>query len=183
MSDLQLNFDVLKPDIEERIQPGEGIKEYVRRNSVLKVIDVATRFASSVGAESLDVPQLSPYIFLSADTVGILEGVLLEKPNSSAEAVEMLEKMSGATHTVMTAFSLLRKGVRKDGEVFTEVKFRQISKSEILSYVATGEPMDKAGAYGAQGYGRYFIKEIKGSYMNVVGLPISEVLELSHTFL
>ena len=154
----------------------------MRRNSILKVMDVADRFAEIVGAKSLSSPQLSSYIFLSADTVGILEGNLLEKPTSKEEAVEMLERMSGATHTVMTAYSLLKNGVRKDGEVFTEVKFRKISKPEILAYVASGEPMDKAGSYGAQGYGRYFIKEIKGSYMNVVGLPIAEVLELSHTF-
>ena len=122
-------------------------------------------------------------LILAADTLVFLGDRVFGKPKTEAGAREMLSLLSGETHTVATGISAYRFG---DGElsghesrmVTTSVKFREISPTEIEWYISTGEPMDKAGAYGAQGFGSIFLETITGSYTNVVGLPLMETMSL-----
>lgn len=116
-------------------------------------------------------------LVLAADTVVAIEGRILGKPRSPAEAEEMLALLSGRSHRVITGVCLL--GPRRE-EVFhasTEVIFRPLRAEEIRAYVDSGEPMDKAGAYAIQGGAAGFVREIHGSYTNVVGLPLAECVE------
>jgi septum formation protein len=116
---------------------------------------------------------------LAAHTVVALEGVALGKAPSPEAAREMLARLSGRRHQVHTGVVLLgRRGEERARVVTTEVRFRSLSPEEIAAYVASGEPMDKAGAYGIQGRGGALVAEIHGSYTNVVGLPLEETLEL-----
>lgn len=113
---------------------------------------------------------------LTADTVVFLDGEPLNKPEDDAHAKAMLTRLSGRAHDVVTAFCL-RRGVREHTEaVSTRVWFRTLRELEIDHYVATGEPRDKAGAYGIQGEGGALVDRLEGSYTNVVGLPLAEVL-------
>lgn len=115
---------------------------------------------------------------LGADTVVVLNGTILGKPHSVEQAKEYLSMLSGNTHTVYTGVALLNgayEDVRSDA---TEVTFRKMSPEEIDWYVSTGEPFDKAGAYGLQGYGSVFVDHIKGNHFNVIGLPAPLVYEM-----
>src|SRR6185312_1316977 len=146
--------------IDESRQSGEPPREYVLR--------IAKQKAEAVSAGSDD-------IVLGADTVVCVEGEVLGKPASAAEAAAMLRSLSGRQHSVFTGISL-RRGVRHIAGVSeTVVWFNPISDEEIAAYVATGEPMDKAGAYAIQGYASRFVRRIEGCYHNVVGLPVSLV--------
>ncbi|MFH0882894.1 MAG: Maf family protein [bacterium] len=117
-------------------------------------------------------------ILLAADTVVILDGESLGKPVDAAEAERMLARLSGRTHEVITAFSLLwvERGLEMEDSERTQVKMRTLPTCEIERYVATGEPFDKAGAYGIQGAAAAFVERVEGCYFNVVGLPISRIL-------
>lgn len=118
---------------------------------------------------------------LGADTVVVLEGEVLGKPRSEAEARSMLERLSGATHTVYTGLALLHpsSGRRLTAHEATQVTFSELSDDEIARYVETGSPMDKAGAYGIQDdYGALFISRIEGDYYNVVGLPLQRLYRM-----
>lgn len=116
---------------------------------------------------------------LGADTIVVIDGEVLGKPADSSEAERMLEKLSGRTHEVFTGFALLRLSgqIAIKEEVRAAVTFRNISEDEKLWYIQSPEPYDKAGAYAVQGLGAFFIKEIKGSYTNVMGLPLCEVVD------
>lgn len=117
-------------------------------------------------------------LVLGADTVVELNGAILGKPDSEEKAVAYLSELQGKTHTVYTGVALLYSN-RKDVRVCkTEVTFRPMSELEIQWYVKTGEPMDKAGAYGLQGLGSVFVDRIKGNYFNVIGLPAPLVYEM-----
>ncbi|HEX3034079.1 MAG TPA: Maf family protein [Thermodesulfobacteriota bacterium] len=120
----------------------------------------------------------SESLIIAADTIVVLDGEILGKPGSADDAVQMLERLSGRTHLVITGVALrcIDREVNEVLDIATEVTFGDIPKGLIKKYVETGEPMDKAGAYGAQGMGAMFIKSIKGSYSNVVGLPLFEVV-------
>ncbi len=114
-------------------------------------------------------------VVLSADTVVELDGKILGKPHSREQAVEMLRALSGRSHRVLTGVTILGpKGTQTHCEE-TEVHFRPMTDEEIQWYVDTGEPMDKAGAYGIQGYAAMFIEKIVGDYYNVMGLPVCQV--------
>ncbi len=115
-------------------------------------------------------------VVLGADTVVVLEGEEMGKPGSPEEAREMLTRLSGRSHEVMTGFSLAHGGGVRTFVVKTEVRFRVLDDESIGRYVASGEPMDKAGAYAIQGAGGSLIDSVRGSYTNVVGLPLPEVL-------
>lgn len=115
---------------------------------------------------------------IAADTVVFLDGTLLEKPRSEAEAKAMLGRLAGHTHTVCTGVAVCYKGETRSFVQQTQVTFRQLPDSLIDWYVATGEPMDKAGAYGIQGKGALLVEGICGDYFNVVGLPISQLYQL-----
>ncbi len=111
-------------------------------------------------------------IVLAADTVVSLDGAILGKPKDEEEAKRMLEELSGRRHDVITAVALLWEGGERVEHETTCVEFRELSETEISSYVAGGEPMDKAGAYAVQGEGRGLVSSLDGSFTNVVGLPI-----------
>ena len=115
---------------------------------------------------------------IAADTVVFLEGVLLEKPGSKAEARAMLRRLSGHTHIVCTGVAVAYKGETRSFVQQTRVTFHELSDSLIDWYVATGEPMDKAGAYGIQGKGALLVEGIEGDYFNVVGLPVAPLYRL-----
>jgi septum formation protein len=162
-------YDVIKPDIEEVPKPGESPVDYVRRNAKEKAKAVADKLAGS-----------APSIIISADTIVVLGGEILEKPRDADHAVEMLGRLSGREHTVVSGVTLMAVGAAAAVDEFTvetRVKIKRLSDAEVRSYVRTGEPLDKAGGYAAQGIGSYMVERIEGSYANVVGLPIAEVVE------
>ena len=116
-------------------------------------------------------------IVLGADTIVVLDNEVLGKPQDEADARQMLERLLGRSHSVVTGVALLIKG---DEVVFhneTKVYFKELAPFEIESYIASGEPMDKAGAYGIQGKGALWVEKIEGSYTNVVGLPVEHVYD------
>ena len=112
---------------------------------------------------------------IAADTVVVAEGVILGKPQNAEDAVEMLKQLSGKTHKVLTGIAVSYAGEMLAEVCETKVVFRDLSDEEIKSYVATGEPLDKAGAYGIQGKGAVLVEKIDGCYNNVVGLPLTRM--------
>jgi septum formation protein len=122
-------------------------------------------------------------VIIGADTIVVLENRILGKPRDEKEAFETLSSLSGKEHRVITGISIIKVNATKiiDCET-TTVRFRHLSKGQILSYIQTKEPMDKAGAYGIQGYGEILIEKIEGSYSNVVGLPIGKLDYLLNKF-
>lgn len=162
---INLKFTVVAPEIEEIIDPELPVEALVIELAISKARYVAEATKS-------------PAIIIGADTIVILDNEILTKPNTEAEAEEMLEKLSGRTHQVMTAIAIIDSGTGKTVTSYkiTEVTFRSLSSSEISAYVATGSPMDKAGAYGVQDdFGAVFVSRINGCYYNVVGLPLEEL--------
>jgi len=121
----------------------------------------------------------SDEIILAADTIVVFNGKVLGKPVDEREAVEFLKKLSSNYHTVITGFALLfPSGKLVSGLETTRVKFKRMSLKEIEWYVETGEPIDKAGAYGIQGIGAIFVERIEGDYFNVMGLPIGKIYDI-----
>lgn len=110
---------------------------------------------------------------IAADTIVVIDNVILGKPQDAAAAKAMLQRLSGRTHQVMTGVAVCYKGQKMSEVCVTDVSFRQLTAEEIDAYIATGEPMDKAGAYGIQGRGAVLVEKINGCYNNVVGLPLS----------
>ncbi len=164
----EAGFDVrvIPADIDERSEPGETPVELVERLARLKAAAVAARDAAP--GETV----------LAADTVVALDGSILGKPADGRDAVRMLSRLSGRTHEVATGVAIARGGA--DGaESFvsvTRVTFYPLEEDEIRAYVESGEPLDKAGAYGIQGAGgRMLVRGIEGDFYTVVGLPIAEV--------
>lgn len=162
-------FERLITDVEEQRHPGESAACYVRRLANDKA-------RAGVAVATLDLP------VLGADTIVVLNGEVMEKPRDAEHATAMLHRLSGQTHQVMTAIALADGQQTLDCLVTTEVTFRLLSAEDIARYVATGEPMDKAGAYGIQGLGGNFVRKINGSYHAVVGLPLVETEELLSHF-
>ena len=155
-----ITFKVQVAGIPEAPESGESPGEYVRRLSRQK--------AEAVGGD----------LVLGADTVVVVDGAILEKPADLDDARRMLTLLSVRAHTVLTGVCL-RQGGRVFSEVCeTSVHFSQLSERELEEYVASGEPMDKAGAYGIQGLASRFIHRIEGDYLNVVGLPVAVVYRL-----
>lgn len=131
-------------------------------------------------AKAVDVAQRNPGCFvLGADTVVSIDGHVLGKPTDAADAVRMLTMLSGRTHHVSTGIAFAQNTEVFSDVVTTEVTFGEMSQEDISNYVATGEPLDKAGAYGIQGRAAAFISGMKGSYSNVVGLPLYNVRKLA----
>lgn len=121
-------------------------------------------------------------VILAADTLVYADGRLLGKPADEEDAFRMLSALSGSVHEVYTGFTLMCGGKRLTEAERTRVFFRPLDEDEIWEYIKTGEPMDKAGAYGIQGRGGLFVRRIEGDYYNVLGLPICKVYELLRTF-
>jgi len=164
---LGVTFEPVPASIVEEKREGEEPADFARRIAKEKALQVAER----VKAEFV----------IAADTVVVIDGEVLGKPKDENEARRMLEKLSGRTHKVITAVALYKK---ESGELLldhkeTLVRFTVLSKAEIDWYIRTGEPMDKAGAYGIQGLGSLFIERIDGCYTNVVGLPLPLLYQLA----
>ena len=115
---------------------------------------------------------------IGADTVVDLDGEILGKPKSPDDAVATLSRMQGRSHVVYTGLAVLRTGHSDVRYVSTKVRFRPMTQKEILWYVSTGEPLDKAGSYGVQGFGSVFVESVEGNYFNVVGLPAPTLYEM-----
>ena len=137
-------------------------------------------FAHQKATEIKEKLETREVILITADTIVALENNLLGKPKSKEEAFDMLKSLSGREHRVLTGFCVwnLDTDEKLVEYVETKVEFKILSDEMINNYIETKEPMDKAGAYGIQGYGSLLIKEIKGDYFNVVGLPISRLYEI-----
>lgn len=170
LTQLDVPFEVLKTDVEEQRRAEESAQQYVQRLAQDKA-----RAGVSVAPQDLPV--------LGADTIVVLNGQVLEKPRDKAHAQQILSALSGQQHQVITAVSLADRKNMLSAMVVTDVTFRVLSQLEISDYIATGEPMDKAGAYGIQGKGGCFVRSITGSYHAVVGLPLVETHELLSNFI
>ncbi|MGN7791937.1 Maf family protein [Enterobacter sp. 22452] len=169
LTQLGVSFERIVTGIEEKRAEGESAQQYVSR---------LAREKAQAGV--MQTPRDLPV--LGADTIVILNGEVLEKPHDADHAARMLRKMSGQTHQVMTAVALADSQNVLDCLVVTDVTFRVLTDDEIAAYIASGEPMDKAGAYGIQGLGGCFVRKINGSYHAVVGLPLVETYELLSNF-
>ena len=123
-------------------------------------------------AKALAVPRDSGDVVIAADTIVVCEGRVLGKPRDEAEAVAMLQLLSGRDHQVMTGCTVLKDGKSETFTEVTDLHFRPLSQKEIENYVASGEPMDKAGSYGIQGGAALFCERMVGDYYNVMGLPV-----------
>ncbi len=121
-------------------------------------------------------------IVLAADTVVALDNHILGKPQDKAHAAQMLRMLSGRVHQVYTGYCILKQNRCEIGVCRTGVEFYPLSETDIESYIATGEPLDKAGGYGIQGLGALLVRGINGDFYNVVGLPVGEISRLLHTF-
>ena len=153
------DFQILSPDVDEAVESGLSPARMVEALSLRK----ARAAAGRAGAEDL---------IIAADTVVALDGRVLGKPRDQEEAFAMLSALSGREHRVYTGVTVLGGGRAATEHEETAVAFRALSPEEIRDYIATGEPMDKAGAYGIQGVGALLVQGIRGDYCNVVGLPL-----------
>ena len=153
------DFRIVTPDIDEQMDRDLPPGELVGRISLEKAL--------AVQAQEGKGP-----IIIAADTVVALDGAVLGKPADELEAFKMLSTLSGCRHQVYTGLTVLRGEEQYTVSEETTVTFRELSAEEIDRYVATGEPMDKAGAYGIQGYGALLVEGIQGDYYNVMGLPV-----------
>jgi len=194
-------FDVVVTDVDESIRPGESPSIYVRRLAADKSAAAQSRIAITAGLKACTTPvgtdavQASPgadvvqafrpaeTVILGADTTVVVDGEILGKPRDDEDGREMLRRLSGKTHQVMTGVSL-RQGAFEVGRVeTTSVVFRTMTDEDISWYIASGEGHDKAGGYAIQGLASRFIPSISGSYSNVVGLPVAAVDELMRSLL
>jgi len=153
----RIPFEIRVADIDETMDPAKTPFDEVARVSRCK--------ATATAREAGDV-------VVAADTIVVCEGKVLGKPRSEAEAEDMLRLLSGRDHQVMTGVTVLHGEIRQSFTEVTDIHFRELSGKEIRAYVATGEPMDKAGAYGIQGGAALFCTRMVGDYYNVMGLPV-----------
>ena len=165
---LHIPFRVIPPDVDEHVLPGEEPGHYVTRLSRAKAEAVVARAPGDV--------------ILAADTTVVLHGAIFEKPTSPAHAVEMLSRLQGETHEVMTAVAVARDGEVAQALDVSRVTFRPADRATLEAYVATGEPMDKAGAYAIQGLGAPLIERVEGDFFGVMGLPLRLALDLLAKF-
>jgi len=165
LQELGLDFEIKEAGIEELPAPGESPREFVERAA-----------SDKAGYISRANPG---YWVLGADTIVVHDNRILGKPGDAAEALEVLQTLAGRKHLVHSGFCLMheKERITVSRVVTTEVSFYQFSRDIAAAYVATGEPLDKAGAYGIQGKGGFLVERINGSYTNVVGLPLFEVVE------
>ena len=151
------NFEVKTANVDETLEKGISPDKAVEYLSKIK----AEPFKNGVDT------------IIGADTVVSIDGKILGKPKDKADAFAMIKELSGREHSVFTGVTVICKNEEKTFSVETKVKFFDLSDDEINTYIATGEPFDKAGAYGIQGFGSLLVEKIDGDYFNVVGLPVS----------
>ena len=159
MGQIGLKFKVISPNVDEKVEGNPSPAQLVEELSLRK----ARAVEQLAGGEGL---------IIAADTVVALEGAVLGKPKTERDAFSMLSALSGNRHYVYTGVTVLRQGRAVTQHEVTTVTFRELEPAEINSYIATGEPMDKAGAYGIQGLGALLVSGIQGDYFNVMGLPV-----------
>jgi septum formation protein len=161
------------PDVTETVFPGESAADFVRR---------VCRAKARAAWSRIEERRIHSYPVLAADTTVCVEGQLLGKPTDHADAARMLGLLSGKTHQVLTAVAM-QFGERLEMALSeSTVRFRELSVLDIATYIDSGEPMDKAGAYAIQGRAAAFIPELRGSYSGVMGLPLYETTELARLF-
>ncbi|MBZ0125115.1 MAG: Maf family nucleotide pyrophosphatase [Rhodocyclaceae bacterium] len=161
------------PDVDEAVLPEETPEDYVVRVTLAK---------AQAGVRRIRERHLIPHPVLAADTTVEIDGGVIGKPVHEADAVAILQRLSGRVHRVLTAVALSYEGHTEHLLNASEVRFRSLGQDEIKRYVASGEPLDKAGAYGIQGRAAVFIEEIKGSYTGIMGLPLYETALLLRRF-
>lgn len=160
---LRIPFTVCPADVDEAMNESLPAHREVARVSICK--------AEATHREPGDV-------VIAADTIVVLDGKILGKPADRAEAIAMLQALSGRDHQVMTGLTVLQDDRALTHTEITDVHFRPLTQEEILRYVDTGEPMDKAGAYGIQGFAAPFVESIRGDYYNVMGLPVCRLWQM-----
>jgi septum formation protein len=156
--------EVRPANVDETVLPGELPVPHCERLARLKADTLA---ASAPHA-----------VVIGSDTIVVVDGSILGKPGDRAEAGDMLRRLSGRTHTVFTAVAVAYRGETRSGVEVVEVTFRPLEDDVIEAYIATGEPLDKAGAYGIQGFGATIVERVDGDYFAVMGLPLGRMLEL-----
>lgn len=169
LQQLGLKFIILPSDIDESVLESESPEDYVLRLAQAKALKCV---------QDISAQKLTPLPVLAADTTVTIDGLILGKPANDDEAFAMLTRMSGCWHDVHTGVAV---GTATDLSVAlstTRVQMEELSEATIAAYIATGEPKDKAGAYGIQGLASTFIKHIEGSYTGVMGLPVHETAQL-----
>ena len=166
LQNTKLNFDIQKSDIEEVILENESPEDMVVRLAYEKAFDVAKRNTDR--------------LVIGADTIVALDNEVLGKPKDQNEAYQMIKRLSNKTHKVITGISLINLKENKiiKDYVVSFVTFKDLSENSIKDYINTNESLDKAGAYGIQGYGALLVDNIQGDYFNIVGLPISKLSDL-----
>ena len=169
LTQLGVSFERIVTGIEEKRAEGESAQQYVSRLAREKA-------QAGVAQTPRDLP------VLGADTIVIFNGEVLEKPRDAEHAAHMLRKLSGQTHQVMTAVALADSQNVLDCLVVTDVTFRVLTDEEIAGYIASGEPMDKAGAYGIQGDGGNLVDHYKGDFFTIVGLPLKDLMDALKDF-
>ncbi len=166
LTDLGLHFTCLPAEIDETPEPEETATAFVRRMAMTKAVTIAEHYQQS-------------YV-IGADTVVVLDNRILGKPADTGHALEILRRLQGKTHQVITGLSItcLQENCFENLVRTTRVTFSTFSDSILTAYIQTGEPMDKAGAYGIQGKGSFLVKTIQGSCSNVIGLPVNTCTSL-----
>lgn len=169
MQQMGLQFAVMAEDVDETMDPALPIEQEIVRVSRSKALAVQR----SVSPED---------VIVAADTMVCVDGRRLGKPRDGADAARMLRLLSGRAHTVVTGLSVVRGARFESCAVTTDIHFRPLSEAEIAAYIATGEPLDKAGAYGIQGRAAIFVDRLDGDYYNVMGLPVCALTQLLRRF-
>ena len=164
-----LEFTVKASRIDEKMDPFAHPSDEVARISLAK-------------SQAVVDSRAPEDIIISADTIVVCDGLMMGKPHSESEAFSMLRRLSGRDHQVMTGLTVIGDGRTENLTVTTTLRFRALSDQEIRNYIATGEPMDKAGAYGIQGLASMFVVGLDGDYYNVMGLPICTLTVLLRRF-
>lgn len=161
------DFEIIPSLAEEKEIAGESPEEHVIRLSLEKAREVSTR-------DDIDGRWI-----IGSDTIVLCDDLILGKPADAEDAARMLRTLSGRTHKVLSGYAILDRGTGENraAAVTTRVSFRSLTDAEISGYIASGEPTDKAGAYAIQGLGAFMVSRIEGSYSNVVGLPLCEVVQ------
>jgi len=154
-------------ELDETVLPGEAPAPHAERLARAKAATVAERLGDDPGI-----------IVIGADTIVVVDGDILGKPGDEAAAAAMLRRLAGRSHTVYTAVAVAREQQLVSGVESVDVTFRGLSDEDIARYIATGEPMDKAGAYGIQGYGATIVERIVGDYFAVMGLALGRLAGL-----
>lgn len=175
LAQIGVSFEVISPAIPEHVLTGESAEQYVCRLAAEK---------ARAGLDMLvDIPVAETILLLGSDTTVVVDGTILGKPLGREDGLAMLAQLSGRSHQVMTAVSVVNNQGRQQTELtISEVCFRQLSAAEMERYWHSGEPVDKAGGYAVQGIGAIFIEHLNGSYSGVMGLPLFETARLLESF-